>query len=363
MSRIDLSEQYGLTRTNRGVQRAVQGELEFIFRDPVSHHELGRRRETNIIKIFAKEVLSHRVPSPRVWDPAANTGSGGWVAHNLPLEDWAPRYICFGASFDDNGTPLDADDERYYSQDEVSGGYVPRALGIGAEYGGGLINAIPISSPNIPLKRIERIFFESSYQPAGTPLLEADVRAINNIMVLETTLRKDEYNGFGANSSDFFTIAEVALVAAREIPPEQGLCECDPSNLFLEGDPDEIALDATSSGTATVSLASSVVDPLLINLIREGDQIKLVAHGANRQGTPADLLNQITPYYLVTSKVSGGKDLVLDRTPVDANNNPIVGPVGVFKDGFKIFSHRILKIPIKKSADFEIVVRWRIIYN
>ena len=49
--------------------------------------------------------------------------------------------------------------------------------------------------------------------------------------------------------------------------------------------------------------------------------------------------------------------------PVDDNNTPITGVVGVYRDGFRIFSHRILKSPIKKSSDFEIVVRWRIILN
>jgi hypothetical protein len=33
------------------------------------------------------------------------------------------------------------------------------------------------------------------------------------------------------------------------------------------------------------------------------------------------------------------------------------------RDGFRIFSHRVLATPIKKSSDFEIVVRWRIQCN
>ena len=361
MSKIDLQEGYGISRTRQGLTKSYQGELEFIIKD-LRGNEIERHREKNIIKIFAKEILAHRIPSNRVWDPNANSGAGAWVAHSLPLNDWAPKYICFGASFDNNGVPLDTSDTRYYSADEVSGGYVPKSLGIGAEYDGGLINAIPISAPSTPLKRVERIFFESTYQPAGSPLLEQDVRAMNNVVVLETTLRKDEYNGFGVSSSDFFTITEVALVGAKEQPPEQGVCECDPRVLFLEGNPDETALDATTSGTATISLASTVPTNM-INLINEGDQIKLVRQGAGRQGVPSDLLGQITPYYLVLAKAQGGRDIVLDRHPVDANNVPITGTVGVFRDGFKIFSHRVLKSPIKKSGDFEITVRWRIIMN
>jgi len=53
----------------------------------------------------------------------------------------------------------------------------------------------------------------------------------------------------------------------------------------------------------------------------------------------------------------------LDRVPVDNENNPIVGDIGILRDGFKVFSHRILKSPLKKSQDIEITVRWRIIFN
>lgn len=369
MSQVELNEGYGLKRTKYGITQSFAGELEFLSRDKWGNLT-PLRRERNIVKIFAKETLAHRIPSSNVWDPNANGGTGGWVAHNLSLEDWAPRYICFGASFDSSGVPLDTSDPRYYTFDEVSGGYTPVSLGIGAEYDGGLINAIPISSPNIPLKRVERIFFESSYQPAGSPLLEADVRAINNVLVLETTLRKTEYNGFGVSSSDYFTITEVALVGAPEIPPEQGICECDPRILFLQGvvgsSQDSTALDATTSGTSTISLTT--IDPTLVDLIREGDQIKIVPRGVGREenttgGVYRDPLNQVTPYYLVTSKATGGRDLVLDRTPVDALSNPLTGTIGIFRDTFKIFSHRILKTPIKKSGDFEIVVRWRLIMN
>jgi hypothetical protein len=99
----------------------------------------------------------------------------------------------------------------------------------------------------------------------------------------------------------------------------------------------------------------------LVDLIREGDQIKIVAEGST--ATQESILNQLNPYYLVVHKAVGGRDIVLDRVPVDNENNPIVGDIGILRDGFKVFSHRILKSPLKKSQDIEITVRWRIIFN
>jgi hypothetical protein len=207
------------------------------------------------------------------------------------------------------------------------------------------------------LKRVERIFFESSYQPSGTPLLQEDVRAINNILVLETTLLTSEYNGLGLTSSDFFTLTEVALVGAAETG-SVGACECDPRDIFLTGSSDGDAFLASASGATTISLDSSEVD---VDAIKEGDQIKIVTAGSTAE---ADLiLEQLNPYYLVVSKALGGRDIVLDRTPVTADNVALTGAIGVLRDGFRIFSHRILKAPIKKTSDFEICVRWRIICN
>lgn len=361
MNDLTIPESYGIRRTAHGYVTAVEGEVEIEIRD-LRGNIVERHRQHNQVKIFAKEILSHRLPSSVVWDPNAGTGTGDWVTHDLELDDWAPKYICFGASFDDSGVPLDRADTRYYTPDPVSGGFVPKTLGVGAEYGGGLINAIPISAPHIPIKRVERIFFESSYQPAGSPLVDSDVRAVNNVVVLETTLRKDEYNGFGITTSDFFTLTEVALVAGKRLPPEQGLCECDPRTLFLEGNVDETALDAITSGTASISLDPGV-SPDLVASIVEGDQVKIVRRGSNRQGELIDELGQVSPYYLVINKATGGRDMVLDRTPVDADGVPLAGDVGVFRDGFRIFSHRILKVPVKKSSDYELTVRWRLIFN
>lgn len=340
--------------------KTYKGEVEIIIKDKngnvVDHH-----RQPNIVKIFAKEILSHRLAHNRVWDPNASSGSGAWVAHNIDIDEFAAKYIVFGASYDEEGNPLDTADARYYVSDTATGGTIPITLHPGADYDGGLINAIPISEPSRPLKRIERIYWEPSYQPAGTPLLQSDVRAVNNVVVFETTLRKDEYNGFGYTVADFFTITEVALVGAAEIETV-GACECDPRDIFLTGNSDGTASStpqaALASGTATINLSLS--EPL-VDLVKEGDQIKIVASDS----TAADdsILNQLNPYYLVVNKALGGRDITLDRVPVDQDGNPITGDIGILRDGFKIFSHRILMTPVKKSSDFEIVVRWRIILN
>ncbi len=352
---LNLKENYGYNRTKQGIVPSYRGEIEFEIKD-VHGRIIETIRQQNLIKIFAKEILSHRIPYSKVWDPTAGAGAGAWVVNNLNLDEFAAKYIVFGASFDANGNPLDTADERYYTLDPVTGKFVPISLGVGAEFDGGLINPIPISEPNRPLKRIEKIYFGPTYQPAGTPLLQADVRAINNILYLETTLQQNEYNGFGVTSSDFFTITEVALVGAAEIG-SVGACECDPRDIFLTGDNGHAML-AHANGTATVNLDPS--EPL-VDLIKEGDQIKIVV--ANTTSTSESILNQISPYYLVVSKFLGGRDIVLDRTPVDANNAALEGNVGLLRDGFRIFSHRVTDVPVRKSSNNVITVRWKIILN
>ncbi len=347
-SQLSIADQFGY--------RSYKGEVEIEIRDR-NHRTISVRREPNIVKIFAKEILAHRLPYSKVWDPNGGTGSGAWVTHDLDIDEFAAKYIVFGASFDDQGTPLDTADTDFYVYDAVTGGYVPKSLGVGAEYDGGLIKPIPIAEPNRPLKRIERIYFEPSYQPAGTPLLQDDVRAINNIVVFETTLLKEEYNGFGTTANDFFTITEVALVGAAE-KDAVGSCECDPRDIFLTGSTSGDSFKAAANGTTTITLDPSESE---VDAIKEGDQIKIVA--PNSTAATSDLLGQTNPYYLVINKVLGGRDIVLDRVPVDADQNPIDEEIGVLRDGFKIFSHRIMKSPVKKSEDFEIVVRWRIIFN
>lgn len=354
MTKLTIADQYGYAQGRRGIYRSYDGEVEIEIRD-LSGRVLERRREHNLVKIFAKEILSHRLPHSKVWDINATAGGGAWVEHSIDLEEFSAKYIVFGASFDDDGNPLDSADTRFYTPDSVVGGYIPITLGAGAEYDGGLINPVPIAEPNRPLKRIERVYFEPSYQPAGTPLLQADVRAMNNIVVLETTLRKTEYNGFGLTSSDYFTLTEVALVGAAEVD-SVGACECAPRDIFLTGESGPLL--ASASGTATITLDGSVLDP---DFIKEGDQIKIV--DPNSTAAEDEILDQLNPYYLVTSKTLGGHDVTLDRTPVTSSNVALTGDIGVLRDGFRIFSHRILKTPVKKSEDFEIVVRWRIIMN
>jgi hypothetical protein len=346
---IQLSDQYG-----RRPQQ-YRGELEFEIRDKRGR-TIQRIREPNIIKIFAKEILSHRLPYSKVWDPTASSGAGAWVAHSIDIDEFAAKYIVFGASFDVDGNPLDTADTRFYTLDAATGGYIPITLGAGAEYDGGLINAVPITEPGRPLKRVERVYFEPTYQPSGTPLLEADVRAMNSVVVLESTLLKAEYNGFGTSSGDYFTITEVALVGAAETGAV-GACECAPRDLFLTGE-SGLPLAATASGTATITLDSGVADP---NHIKEGDQVKIVSQDTT--AAEDSILEQLNPYYLVVNKAVGGHDITLDRTPVTSASVALTGNIGVFRDGFRIFSHRILASPVKKSVDFEIVVRWRIIMN
>lgn len=338
------------------IRKSYQGEVEIEVRD-ANGNVCRRIRENNIVKIFAKEILAHRLAYSKVWDPDASTGGGAWVTHNVDIEEFAPKYIVLGASFDEEGLPIDGLDTRFYDLDTVTGKSIPVTLGVGADRDGGLINAIPISEPGRPLKKIERVYWEPSYQPAGTPLLQDDVRAINNVIVFETTLRLEEYNGLGTTSSDYFNITEVALVGAKELDGV-GACECDPRKIFLEATTSGDALLCNASGAATISIDSSESQ---VDLIKEGDQVKIVPVGstANAEGT----LDQICPYYLVIGKAVGGRDITLDRTPVDSNNEPLVGDVGVLRDGFKMFSHRILKSPFRKSESYEICIRWRIIIN
>ena len=353
-----LPEQYGINKTSGGFAKSYAGEVELEIKDS-SGRVLQRIRENNIVKVFSKEILSHRLAHTKIWDPNASSGVGAWVAHSIDLDEFSAKYIMFGASYDTDGSPLDTADTRFYNKDSVTGTYIPATLGTGAEYDGGLVNAIPISEPSRSLKKIERIYFETSYQPAGTPLLQDDVRAVNNVVVFETTLRKTEYNGFGTSASDHFTIAEVALVGAKEHSTSLGACECDPRDVFLTGTSDNNdALLANAGGAATISIDSSESE---VDMIKEGDQIKIVSPGT----TAADdaILDQINPYYLVTSKAVGGRDVTIDRTPVDSSNAALSGNVGILRDGFRIFSHRILASPVKKSESFEITCRWRIIMN
>lgn len=353
-NRLSLPERYA----------NFKGEIEVEIRDRKGR-VVGRHREPNLIKIFAKEILAHRLPYSQVWDPTADSGAGDWIPSGVdPLEEFAAKYILFGASFDEDGLPLSTSDDRYYDTDPVTGGSIAKTPNIGADNFGDLINPIPISESSRPLKKIENIYFEPTYQPPDNPLLQADVRAINNVLVLETTLRQDEYNGFGTTDNDFFTITEVALAGGAPLGSDVGACECDPEILFLEGvgGVNDEQIIATANGSQTVSIDPSVA-AADVNRVNEGDQIYLVARSDSTTEEMYGLLDQVNPYYLVTSKSSGGRDVVLDRTPVDSDGNAITGPVGLYRSTLRLFSQRILSVPFKKSSDFEIAVRWRINFN
>jgi len=353
---MEISENYNMVKTPKGYVKAYQGEVEIIEKDK-NGKIINTFKEQNIIKIFAKETISHRIIHNKVWDPVGGSSeTGAWVENDIDMDEYSIKYIMFGASFDSDGNPLSEVDTRYYTEDSVLGQYVPISLTPGAEFDGGLINAIPIAEPSRPLKKIERIYYEPSYQPAGSPLLESDVRAVNNVLVVETVLKPEEYNGLSNTDSDYFTITEVALVAGREIT-SVGDCEADPRDLFLVGDVNNYPLLATCNGSTTITLDASV-DP---DIIKEGDQIKIVE--AATTAVSDSVLSQFNPYYLVMNKNVGGRDIVLDRSVADSNGSPITGDIGVFKDGFRIFSHRILKSPQKKHSDNELTVRWRIIFN
>ncbi len=329
-----------------------QGELEIIVKDR-NGNVVHRYIDHNIIKLFAKEMLAKRIPHPKVWDPGAAGGIGAWIDADIdPNDEFTLKYILFGASFDDDGNPLDQADTRFYVFDDVTGQYNRVQLSPGATNDGGLINPIPIADPNRPLKRIESVEFEPTYQPAGAPLFASDVRAINNKLVVETTILADEYNGFGRSDSDFFTLTEVALAGGRELGADIGACECDPHDLFLEPtDP----LHIIASGTNVVSLDPSVTE---VDLIKTGDQVKLVDL-ATDHGT----MDQISPYYLVLEKAVGGRDITLDRIPADSEGTPITGDIGAFRDTYRLFAHRILAVPVKVSEDFQITVRWSVIFS
>jgi len=351
MTRQDLPEKYPF--------RTYKGEIEFEARDK-NGNTVWIRNEPNLVKIFAKEMLAHRLPSTQVWNPQANTGLGAWEDSNIdPNQEFAARYVLLGASYDDNGVPLEFNDTRFYDLDTVTNSFIPVKLTVGATNEGDLINPIAITEPERPLKRVESISFENFYQPSGVPLLQDDVRAMDNVVVFETTIATDEYNGFGTTDSDYFTITEVALSGGRSFD-NVGACECAPRELFLEGvgstgTDDETSLLCSASGGSTISIDSSETD---VDLIKEGDQIRIgPSTGALTN------LNQVSPYYLVISKLVGGRDIQLDRAVVDSSNSPIVGQIGVYKDTLRLFSHRILSAPIRKTSDIELIVRWRIIFN
>lgn len=343
---------------SENIPNVYRGEIEIIIKDKHGR-EINRFRENNLIKIFAKEMLAHRIAPTQIWDPTA-TGGGAYVPSNIDENDeYSIKYVLFGASFEnETGVPKGPDDTRFYTYDSITSSYIPVKLEPGATNGGGLINAIPLAEPNRPLKRVEAVYFEPSYQPTSIPLLQDDVRAMNNVLVIETTLETSEYNGLGLTDSDYFTITEVALAGGKEFA-SIGTCECDPKDLFLEGDSGNEAIKVNLTGSNVITIDSS--DTSSASVLKEGDQLKLVNDG----GIPTNhtTLGQVSPYYLITNKSESGLELTLDRTPVDSEMNPLTGSAGAFRSSLRLFAHRILPFPVQKSEAFEITVRWRIYFS
>jgi len=341
--------------------REYKGIVEIEFRDRHGNI-LDTYVDPNLVKIFAKEIISHRLVN-QVWDPTGGTsGTGAWVDSGTDPDDlYSLKYMLLGASFDDDGTPLDSDDSRFYTTDPVTGLATPVSLGVGADNLGDLINPIPIAEPDRPLIRIESQSFESTYQPAGTPLLQSDVRSIGNTLVLEATISIDEYNGFSGSEGDFFTLTEVGLAAGPQLTTV-GACECTPRQLFLDGTTETDGaispLPIIASGTDTVSLADSVTD---LDLIQEGDQVMIVSSDSTNKSL--DTLTQITPFYEVIAKSTTGRDIQLDRVPLDSGGVALSGTLGIYKDTLRLFSHLILSTPVRITSNIEVGLRWRIILS
>ena len=364
-----LSDNELINKVMQMKEKGCYGALEITIRNKKGD-VVNVIREPNLVKVFAKELLSHRIPYSMVWNPQLNNSNGasigGWVPSDIdPTEEFAVKYILIGASFDNSGLPIE-NDPRYYTLDPVTSTYVPLTLTPGATNNGGLINGVPIAEPSRPLKRIESITFSPTYQPSGIPLLQDDVRAMNNIVRLTTTLQLDEYNGFGVTNSDYFVITEIALAGGKTYD-SVGACDLPPDQLFLQGHGTGSAgsgatnsgapIQCIANGTDTINISSSETD---VDLIGVGDQIKIVGpHDAVNQ----ESISQVSPFYLVLAKAIGGRDITLDRVPVNSNNAPIVGNIGAFRSTLRLYSQRILSTPFKKSDVFEIQISWALIFS
>lgn len=341
----------------------VFGKLEIIIKDK-NGNVIDRRIDHNIIKIFMKDHIPHTLAYPYVWDPTGGTGEGDWVANVLNHADlYHPKYIILGAAFDTSpssyGSPLSTNDADYYETDPISGQKSPKTLYSGAEYGGGLIKPIPIKvSDGRPLKRIESATTElATYQPPGTPYLRNDVRALFNVLKLQTTLEIDEYNGF-SDTYNYFDICEVALVSGPAFGASVSDCDCDPEQLFLLGDgcvyndggaTTVDAMEVTLTAGSTILTLSNADNA---DCIYPGDQIKLIAPG----------YTQTTQHYLVYSK--SGNQLTLDRVPKDDQNvNLPSGTYTMWVDRHRILCHRILESPFSKTSALEVTIIWNIYYS
>ena len=345
-------------QNNYNISQNTSGEIELLFKN--KHGQIVDKKVFhNIIKIYMKDHIAHTLPYPYVWDPTGGTGSGDWVTNDVNRDLFFPKYIIIGAAYDTStanyGAPLNTNDTDYYKTDPISGQKVPITLYSGDTYNG-LIKAIPINvSNNIPLKRIENISFDATYQPPGTPYLRSDVRAMYNIVSFKTTLTTSEYNGFGGSYTSF-DICELALVSGPAFDSSVSDCDCDPHTLFMMGDGGNYDTGASAVSPIDISIVEgsniiTLANASNANYIYEGDQIKLISTHS-----------MISEYYLVMNK--SGATLTLDRVPKDdTNTNLPSGNYTMWVDRFRMLAHSILPQPFSKTSALEVDITWKIYFS
>ena len=278
--------------------------------------------EDNIIKASAKEIMAMSLAPQRVWDPNAQE----WVA-NTSIDDLSVRYMWFGTAADS-------------------------VLETGFNYNGSLKEAIPISVSNTPLKRIEAVHLLNSYQPAGNAYNYDDVRPVLNEIVFETVMKADEYNEMPDTAGSDVILAEAGLVAAAEIELEDE-CNCTPDILFTGSENDGTAIPVTLTGSELISINPSSSKH---TTIKAGDCIKIVASG-NLKTDEHDIVDQHNAYYMVVSKLEDGRDLLLDRTPRNSDNEALTGSLGIYRVGHRMICYKKIP-PFKKSYPLEITFSW-----
>lgn len=300
--------------------KMAEGRLTMRIRNTITGEE-STISDNNIIKVAAKEVMAINLAPPRVWDPNEQE----WVDNSLS-DDMSVRYMWFGTG----------------STSMLSSSF---------NYDGSLQEPILISTLT-PLKRIESVYLNNSYQPSGNPYNHDDVRAILNEIVFETVMKADEYNELPDTSGSDVILAEAGLVAARELPVDDD-CGCAPDILFLGTENDGTAIPITFSGSEVVTIN---VSSSKHTTIKAGDQIKIVASGTLKTDMH-DVIEQHNPYYTVVEKLTNGRDLLLDRIPRNADNDILTGSAGIFRVGHRLICYK--KIPVfRKSFPLEITFSW-----
>ncbi len=268
--------------------KTLRGEIEILTKD-VNGNVISSFRQPNLIKASAKEILAKMVTN-RIWN-------GVQWEDNDTNEEFELKYFLFGASFDENYAALGSSDPRFYTVNQLTNAITPIQLSPGGDY---LINPIPLrESENLPLKRIESMTWEASYQPSDTPYLNSDVRPMNNVLVLGTTIKPFEYNGLDSNG--YFTITEIALASGKEIDSDAAseltgssrtIAQCLPEHVFLEGVGESSINQVIGSISGnTFSIDPSVADP---DSIKIGDKVLIVQRSINAEITAPSSGNVIS---------------------------------------------------------------------